>query len=214
MFEVEKAKEIVAKTAMKMVDEGLVVETWGNVSVRYKDNIVITPSGMDYKKLNFTDMVVMDFYNNQVEGKWKASLEYPMHRLIYQRREDVHAIVHTHSTFATTFAVARKEILPVVEDFAQVVGSKVAVADYAMPGTEKLAINCVEALKDKQAVLLANHGVVAAAGNTREAILICKLIERTALISLYAEMLGGAFVIEEKYVKSLRSHFLYNYGQK
>ncbi|PKM82805.1 MAG: class II aldolase, partial [Firmicutes bacterium HGW-Firmicutes-13] len=124
MLETEKAKEVVAKAAMKMVDEGLVVETWGNVSARARGNIVITPSGMDYKKLNFTDMVVMDFNNNLVDGKWKASSEYPMHRLIYQRREDVYAIMHTHSTFAASFAAARKEILPVVEDFAQVVGSK------------------------------------------------------------------------------------------
>ncbi|PKM80672.1 MAG: class II aldolase, partial [Firmicutes bacterium HGW-Firmicutes-13] len=84
----------------------------------------------------------------------------------------------------------------------------------AMPGTEELALNCVEALQDNSAVLLANHGVVAVGKNLDDVILICKLIEKTAMISLYAAMLGGPFVIEEKYVKNLHDYFQYQYGQK
>ncbi len=214
MLEVEKAKEKVAFTAQKMVEEGLVVETWGNVSMRTGDSIVITPSGMDYKRLNFADMIVMDFHGNIKEGKWKASSEYPMHCCIYRKRKDVTAIVHTHSTFATAFAVARKEMLPVVEDFAQTVGSKIEVAQYALPGTGELAINCINSLKDNSAVLLTNHGVVATGSSLEEALLMCRLIEKNAQISIYASMLGGPYIIKEEKVKELRRYYLEQYGQK
>lgn len=213
MLDTEKTKERVARIAEKMLEEKLVVETWGNVSARSKENMIITPSGLEYKKMNFTDMVVMDLHGNVLEGKWKPSSEHPLHRLIYHRREDVHAIMHTHSIYATTFAVARKEILTVVEDFSQVVGSSVKVADYALPGTEKLAQNCVEALKESSAVLLANHGLVAVGKSLEDVLLICKVIEKTALISIYANMLGGPVVIEEKHVQQLHEYFKEHYGQ-
>lgn len=213
MLETEKAKEKVAKIAQKMVEEGLVVETWGNVSARCGDHMVITPSGMDYKRLNFTDMVVMDFNGVIREGKWEPSSEHPLHRLIYKRRQDVQAVMHTHSTFATSFAVARREILPVVEDFAQVVGSRVGVAGYAMPGTDALALSCVDALEDGPAALLANHGLVAVGKTLEEVLLTCKLVEKTAMITLYATILGGPLVIEEKNVNELRAFFLEKYGK-
>ena len=214
MLETEKTKERVALIAKKMLDEGLVVETWGNVSSRAGENMVITPSGLDYKKMNFTDMVVMDLHGNVLEGKWKPSSEHPLHRLIYQRREDVNAVMHTHSIYATTFAVARKEILTVVEDFSQVVGGSVKVADYAMPGSDKLAVNCVEALQDNSAVLIANHGLVAVGNTLEDVLLICKVIEKTALITLYANMLGGPVVIDKKHVQELHKYFKEQYGQK
>ncbi len=214
MLEVEKAKEKVAFVAKKMAEEGLVVETWGNVSMRTRDSIVITPSGMDYKRLNFVDMIVMDFHGNMIEGKWKVSSEYPMHRCIYRNREDVTAIIHTHSTFATSFAAARKEMYPVVEDFAQIVGSKIKVAEYALPGTDELAASCINFLKENAAVLLANHGVVAVGNSLEEVLLTCRLIEKNAETSVYAAMLGGPYIIEEKNVKELRRYYLEQYGQK
>ncbi len=214
MLETEKTKEKVAKSAKKMLEAGLVVETWGNVSARTKDNMVITPSGLDYNKLNFTDMVVMDIDGNVLDGKWKPSSEHPLHRLIYKRREDVSAVMHTHSIYATSFAVARKEIFTVVEDFCQVVGSSVKVTDYAMPGSEKLAVNCVETLQDCSAVLIANHGLVAVGKSLEEVLLICKVIEKTALISLYANILGGPVVIDDNHVQELHQYFKEQYGQK
>ncbi|UNC92437.1 class II aldolase/adducin family protein [Candidatus Contubernalis alkaliaceticus] len=214
MLETEKNKEQVARIAKKMLEENLVVETWGNVSARSKEGMVITPSGLDYKKLNFTDMVVMDLHGNVKEGKWKPSSEHPMHRLIYQRRHDVNAVMHTHSIYATAFAVARKEINTVVEDFSQVLGGSVKVADYAMPGSDVLALNCVDALEDRSAVLIANHGLVAVGKTLEEVLLICKVIEKTALISLYANMLGGPVVIDEQHVVRLHKYFKEQYGQK
>ncbi len=214
MLETEKTKELVARVAKKMLEENLVVETWGNVSARSEEDMVITPSGLDYKRLNFTDMIVMDLHGNVKEGKWKPSSEHPLHRLIYKQRKDVNAVMHTHSIYATTFAVARKEILTVVEDFSQVAGGSVKVADYAMPGSEELAVNCVNALEDRPAVLLANHGLVAVGKTLEDVLLICKVIEKTALISLYANMLGGPVVIDEQHVLRLHKYFKEQYGQK
>lgn len=214
MLELEKAKEQVAFYAKKMSEEGLVLETWGNASVRVREELVITPSGLDYRKLNFIDMVVLDLHGNKKEGRWKPSSESPLHCLIYRNRKDVNAIMHTHSLHATSFAVARKEIKPVVEDFAQAVGSRIEVTDYALPGTDALAMNCVQALGDNSAVLLSNHGVVAVGNTLEEVLLMCKIIEKTAQISIYASMLGGPHEIEKENVKELREYFRERYGQK
>ncbi len=214
MLELEKAKEQVAFYAKKLVEEGLVLETWGNVSVRVGEEMVITPSGLDYSKLSFIDMVVLDLHGNKKEGRWKPSSESPLHCLIYRKRKDVNAIMHTHSLHATSFAVARKEIKPVVEDFAQVVGSRIEVTDYALPGSDALAMNCVQALGDNPAVLLSNHGVVAVGKTLEEVLLMCKIIEKTAQISIYASMLGGPHEIKKENVKELREYFMECYGQK
>lgn len=214
MLEVEKAKEQVALYAKKMAEEGLVMETWGNVSMRVKEGMVITPSGIDYRKLNFIDMVVLDLHGNKREGRWKPSSESPLHSIIYRKRKDINAIMHTHSLHATCFAVAQKEIRPVVEDFAQVVGSKIEVAQYAMPGSDALALNCLKALGDNSAVLLSNHGVVATGDTLKEVLLMSKIIEKTAQISIYAAILGGPHEISKENVKGLREYFLDGYSQK
>lgn len=216
MNPVEKAKEGVVSTAYSIHKEGLVFETWGNVSCRPTDDrIVITPSGIPYEQLKFVDMVVVNIKGEVEEGRWKPSTELPLHRAVYEARTDIRAIVHTHSICATAFAVSRQDIPVVVEDQAQVVGGPVKIVEYAQSGSEELAFNAVKALgKDGLAVLLANHGVLSVGSDLPSALQRCRIIERNAQIVLWSKLLGSPFLLDPEEVARLRNCFLNNYGQK
>ncbi|NMB41510.1 MAG: class II aldolase/adducin family protein [Firmicutes bacterium] len=213
---VRKAKEEAVKIAHTIFKEGLVFETWGNVSSRPTEKqVVITPSGIHYEKLQYKDMIVVNMSGEVDEGKWKPSSELPLHLSIYQARKDVKAIIHTHSILATAFAVCRQEIPVVVEDLAQVVGGPVKVAEYAHPGSDELALNAVKVLgTENNAVLLANHGLVVLGDDFPTALQRCRVIERNAQIIIWSKILGSPYTLGPKEVKELRKKYLYEYGQK
>jgi L-ribulose-5-phosphate 4-epimerase len=214
VFDIQEVKKQVAETAYKMVESGLVMGTWGNVSARPgEDVVIITPSGKDYCQLKFADMVVVDFEGKVLEGKWSPSIELPLHLAIYRALPRAKAIVHTHSTFATAFAVANRELPVITEDMSQVVGHNVKVASYAEAGSEELARICVETLGDDNAVLMANHGVIAVAEKLSEALKICKVIEKAAEINIYASLLGGAKAIPADSVAEMRHFYLERYSK-
>lgn len=211
--ELNAAKRVVA-TSKKMVDRGFVVGTWGNVSTRIEEKFVITPSRMSYDKLSPEDMVIVDMYGNVIKGKWKPSIETPLHVAIYKARKDVNAIVHTHSIFASAVAVTRCGIPPIIEDLVQIVGGEVNIATYALPGTEELAGNAVKALSDKNAVLLANHGLIGVGRDLEEAFMICEIVEKSARIFIHSKVLGNPVILDREDIKYLRNFFLTKYEQK
>lgn len=216
MYLVEKTKEEVVNTAHTIHREGLVFETWGNVSSRpTEDEIVITPSGISYEKLNFVDMVTVNMSGKVKEGKWKPSTELPLHLAIYKARKDIRAIVHTHSSCAVAFAVSRQEIPVVLEEQAQIVGNPVRVADYALPGSDELAVNVLKILGEgENAALLANHGLVGIGEDLPTALQICRIIERNARIILWSKLLGSPYILKPEDVAELRKNYLQNYIQK
>lgn len=206
----------VVETARRMLEEGLVHGTWGNVSCRIPGEsfMIITPSGIDYLRMEPDDTVIVDWEGNLVEGRWKPSTESILHARIYQMRPEVGAVVHTHSTHATAFAIARQPIPVVTEEMAQVVGGMAAVANYATCGTEGLAKEAVKALGRQNAVLLANHGLVGVGRNLNEALRTCIIVEKTARAVILARLLGGYTELGSEEVKELRTKFINEYGQK
>jgi L-ribulose-5-phosphate 4-epimerase len=110
----EKLKNIVYKANLDLVDNGLVIHTWGNVSGRDSESglIVIKPSGVSYEVMKPGDMVVIDQDGNVIEGKFKPSTDAPTHLLLYRTFESVGGVVHTHSSFATSWAQAGRAIPP------------------------------------------------------------------------------------------------------
>lgn len=197
----------------KLLEKSLVSGTWGNISARVPQTpyIAITPSGRNYMDLKESDIVIVDLKGKTVEGHLKPSSEMPMHLAVYKAREDIHAIVHTHSIFASSCAVARKPIPCIIEDMVQVVGGSVEVAEYALPGTVELAQNIVDALADKKAVLMANHGVMGCGANLQEAMLICELTEKSAQIFIYATQLGGAHILSDLDVSIMHKYYVEKY---
>lgn len=212
---VEKAKEQVVKMGRNMSGAGLVTGTWGNLSMRVpKDNnIVITPSGMPYGTLQVRDMVVLDMEGQVIDGERKPSTENMLHVAIYRAREDVNTIMHTHSVFASAMAVARKPIPPILEDMAQLVGGAVAVSEYARAGTRELADLAVLALGRCNAVLLANHGLVGVGRSLEEVMQVCQIVEKSAQVYVWADLIGNPVVLPEQEVTTLRANYLEHYGQ-
>jgi L-ribulose-5-phosphate 4-epimerase len=110
----KKLKQIVFKANLDLVKEGLVMRTWGNASGRDKKTgyIVIKPSGVSYKKMKADDMVVLDSDGKVIEGKFNPSTDAPTHILLYKTWKSIGGIVHTHSTYSTSWAQAGKAIPP------------------------------------------------------------------------------------------------------
>ncbi|TYP49274.1 class II aldolase/adducin family protein [Thermosediminibacter litoriperuensis] len=210
-----KIKQLVVEYGEKIVREGLVVATWGNLSARNGDNdvFVITPSGMNYSILEPDDIVEVDIDGNPLVPGRKPSVETPVHAAIYRARPDVRAIIHTHSTNAGACAAARMEIPCIMEDMASMVGGPVKVASYAPTGSRELARYAVEALGDRNAVLLANHGVVTVGRDLEEAFKLSLMVEKSAEIFIKSKIVGNPVSLTEGEVQFLRNFYRTSYGQ-
>ncbi len=210
------ARKEIIDAGNHMIKSSLVIGTWGNISVRIADEdlIAITPSGVDYDKLISENIPIIDFEGNLIDGNMKPSIEMPMHLEIYKRRPDINAIVHTHSTYCTAMAIARKPIPASCEDLIQIVGGNVRVSEYRLPGTEDLGKVAVEALDCRNAVLLANHGLLAAGKNLKETIKIAFICEKSAHATLLAANIGGAIELSKEECDIMRDFYLNKYGQR
>ncbi|MHC6180155.1 class II aldolase/adducin family protein [Clostridium sp. JNZ X4-2] len=179
----EDKKEELALVARKADEEGLCKHKSGNFSIRDKDTgfILITPSGVDRKNLMGNDICVLDSELNVIENRenHKPSSEVLMHVYAYNSRKDINAVVHTHSRFATSFAVLKKEIPPIVYE-AVYYGGTVHVAPYGRPGTKELAESVVEPLKKSDACLLESHGVITVGEDIEGTYLKAKYVEEIA----------------------------------
>lgn len=213
MNPIESIQKDILTIGQTLIAKGLVAGTWGNISTRVsgRKQIVITPSGRDYNNLKCDDLPIISLEGDILEGKLKPSSELPLHLAIYRARSDIQAIVHTHSIFASACSVSRKAIPPVIEDLIQVAGGSIDVAEYALPGTPELAINTVLALGKKNAVLLANHGVVGCGQTLAEAMTACELVEKAAQIFLYATQLGAVHVLSDDDVKAMHEFYVNHY---
>ncbi len=216
METINQLRADVVAAGVELLEKGLVAGTWGNISVRCSKSrlVAVSPSGRSYTTLTTDDIIIVDEHGTVVEGRWKPSTELPLHLAVYKARPDVRAVVHTHSIFASACAVARKAIPPILEDLVQVVGGAVEVAEYATPGTERLAHNAVVALEGKNAVLLANHGVIGCGQSLREAMLACELVEKAGQIYIYANQLGGVTALSEADVAALHEFYRDHYSKR
>lgn len=109
---IEQLKEEVFRANLELVEQGLVIYTWGNVSGIDRESglVVIKPSGISYDIMTVEDMVVLDLEGNVVEGKYKPSSDTPSHLVLYKEYEEIKSVVHTHSEWATAWAQAGRAI--------------------------------------------------------------------------------------------------------
>ena len=176
-------KEII-EGGKRLLKEGLVARTWGNISIRVDDSwMLITPSGRPYETLTKEDIVLVNYHTSAYEGPVRPSSEKGLHCEIYRTRKEVHAVIHTHQVNASTVAAARREVPPVLDDMAQIIGPTVRVADYALPSTRKITKNTVKALRGRKAALMANHGAVCVGGDWRRLSWYARCWRRPARLS-------------------------------
>lgn len=211
----EKEREALVRYGRRMVESGLVKGTGGNLSVfdRERGLFAITPSGIGYDELSPEDCVVMDLEGNVVEGTRKPSSEKDMHRLIYAEREDMDAVVHTHSTYCTVLGTLR-EGLPASSYLIAFAGPDVRCATYAPYGTEALAENALSAMDGRSAVILANHGLTAGGKTLDEAYALAEIIEECAKVYIIARQTGVPVILPEEEMNDMIRRFKGEYGQK
>ncbi|MBM7561635.1 class II aldolase/adducin family protein [Fusibacter tunisiensis] len=210
------ARKEIIEAGRQILESALVIGTWGNISVRVPEDelIAITPSGVDYNRLIPENIPIMDFEGNLIDGNMTPSIELAMHLEIYKNRPDINAIVHTHSTYCTAMAIARQPIPAACEDLIQIVGGAVRVAEYKLPGTLELGKAAVLALEDRNAVLLANHGLLAAGKDLKETLKIAHICEKSAHATLLAANIGGAVSLSKEDCAIMRDFYLNKYGQR
>lgn len=210
----KKERELIVEFGKKLIEKNLTKGTGGNISVFIRDKklMLITPSGIDYFKMTPEDIVIMDLDDNVVHGNNKPSSEYLMHTIFYKKRQDINAIVHAHSTFSTTLACMNWE-LPAISYLVPVAGgNNVRCAKYATFGTNELAVNAFEAMKDRYAVFLANHGLLVGAKDLPNAFSKAEEIEFCAEIYCRTKSLGEPKLICDAEVDKLINLF-HGYGQ-
>jgi len=163
-----KARKLLVDTGRKLLETGLVARTWGNVSCRLDaDNIVITPSGLDYTKTREEDIVKMNLATGEWQGIHKPSGERRVHIAAYQVFPEVNFVIHTHQTFATALGLAGFPHLDITKDEKELLGG-IMLADYGLPGMKKLTNAVKDALQTGAKVVLMIHHGALICGSTQE----------------------------------------------
>ena len=190
-------KQQVLRTAQKAYQEKLMAGTSGNMSIYCPEQgiVAITPSSYDYSKMEEKDIVVIDLDGTVLEGWLKPSSEWKMHVEIYRHLPHVKAVVHTHSPYATSFAVNHQEIPVVLIEMIPFLKGKLEVSAYAEQGSAQVGLNAVPILERKNACLMANHGVVAVGEIIDQAYINSVYVEDTAKIYHMALSAGTPVVI-------------------
>ncbi|QOX62814.1 L-fuculose-phosphate aldolase [Anoxybacterium hadale] len=191
-------REAIVEYCIKLIEHGLTKGTGGNISVfdREKKIMAISPGGMDYYKTKPEDVVVMDLDGTIVDGNRKPSSEYLLHKIFYERREDCNSVVHCHSMFSAVLACLRWPI-PATHYMIALAGKDVRCAEYATFGTQQLAENAFEAMKDRNAALMGNHGLLAVAPDLPNAFNIAEEIEFCAEIYYRGKCVGEPVVLSD-----------------
>lgn len=209
-----KERQLITEYGQKLVEKKLTKGTGGNLSIynRERNLMVISPSGIAYDELKLDDIVVMNLSGEVIEGVNKPSSEYELHKILYEKRGDLKAVIHTHPTYSTTISCLRKEI-PAVHYLVAVGGQKIPCASYATFGSKKLAKNVYKAMGNKyKASLMANHGLIAAGKDIKEAFNISELVEFTAELFYRTSNIGDPKILSKKEIKRVVKKFE-QYGQ-
>ena len=210
----KERKEIVAY-GRKLLSSGLTKGTGGNLSLCSRSGgcFAISPSGIPDEEMDWQDVAVLSLEGEQLEGRRKPSSETEMHRLLYLKREDLRAVIHSHTVFATTVACLNIP-LPPVHYMVAVAGVEVPCAPYATFGTRELAENAARAMGEGKAVLLANHGLLAAGESLGEAFNITEEVEYVAEIYCRTRSMGEPVILpREEMVRMLELFKSYGQGK-
>ena len=196
-------------TALQLQNMGLNHGATGNCSCRDGDTYLITPSGVETINLSENKVIRMDFSGNIVDSpsNLKPSSEWRFHQDIMSQRKEVGAVVHTHSIYASTVSLFGGELPPFHYMIAVAGGSSVRCAPYAMFGTQELSDNIIDALIDRKACLIANHGLVAIGDNLTDALQIAEEIEHLCQLYIEAKKVGEPNLLSKKQMSEVIERF-------
>ncbi|MCF6173284.1 MAG: class II aldolase/adducin family protein [Campylobacteraceae bacterium] len=207
------SKEII-ETCLKMESLGINQGTSGNISHRFKDGILITPSGISYNLLKPKDIVFVPFSSKEdYDGEYPPSSELDFHFDILKAKPDVNCVLHNHSANATAMAICGMDIPAHHYMVAVAGGYKIPCAPYATFGTQELSQNIIKVLDGYKACLLANHGVVTVGENLKKALWIAIEVENLAKQYILAKQVGEPKILSNKEMDKILKLFK-SYGMK
>lgn len=216
MYEEQKVEII--ESCHALVADSSFIGTWGNVSERVGDHIILTPSRVSYGTMRVEDMVVIGLDGEIVESPagHVPTSEKEVHRQIYLVRDDVRAVVHAHTANAMAVSTLPEPEVPcLVEEMSQLLGGSIPLTERYVPAEhhQELGLAAAQVVGDRNAVIMRNHGPVACGRTMEEARLAVKVIEKSC--GIYLSVLGRAYKpIPQEYVESERYRFLYKYGKE
>ncbi|MBZ0289702.1 MAG: L-ribulose-5-phosphate 4-epimerase [Anaerolineae bacterium] len=212
-----KLREEVCALHAELPKNNLVAWTSGNVSARDPETnlVVIKPSGIKFPDLRPENMVIVDINGKVVETDYKPSSDTASHCVIYRARADVNGVVHTHSRYATAFAVLGREIPCVTTAMGDEFGGPIPCGGFALIGGEEIGTVVVEALKDSlsPSCILQNHGVFATGKNAENAVKAAIMTEDNAAIVWLALQIGTPLTISDEDIAKLHHRYTHIYGQ-
>jgi L-ribulose-5-phosphate 4-epimerase len=215
--ELDAIRRDVSELHAELPRNGLVVWTSGNLSARVPgaELMVIKPSGVAYAELTPETMVVCDFDGAAVEGSLEPSSDAATHGYVYRHLPDVGGIAHTHSPYATAWAVRAEPIPCVMTAMADEFGGEIPVGPFALIGDDEIGRGSVEtvAAHRSPAVLMRNHGVFALGSDPRAAIKAAVMCEDAARIVHLARSLGPVDSLEPESIDALYARYQSVYGQ-
>jgi len=177
----------------------------GNISVRYNDGFLITPSGKKYSSLKIKDIIYVSLKGKFDKKKGIPSSEWQFHQDIYKNKLEAKAIVHAHSTNATAVSTHKRRIPPFHYMVAMAGGHDIKCAKYATYGTRELSKNILKALKDRKACLIGNHGQIAFEENLSKAFELAEEVENISLQYITSLKLGNPKILSLKEMKKVLS---------
>ncbi len=209
----ERIRQELIEYGNKLVEHNLTKGTGGNLSFfdRATGEVYITPSGIEFGRITPEDIVVLDLEGKVLQGTRKPSSEWAMHLIMYQKRDDIDAVVHAHTTYTTVIALLNED-LPASHYMLAVAGPNVRCAEYATFGTPELAENAFQAMRDRKAVILANHGILAGEKTLKRAFNVVEEVEYCAQLHILARSIGQPVIISPEEMDSMAVRFR-NYGQ-
>lgn len=214
MLLLEERRELI-EYGKRLISTRLTRGTGGNLSIwdPRRNLMAISPSGIPYEEIKENQVVLMDVETGKiVEGDAVPSSECDMHRIFYKYRQDIRALIHTHTTYAATVACLGQD-LPPLHYLVAYAGRNVRCAQYATYGTVRLAQNAFEAMKDRNACLLANHGLLAGGLDLSHAFNVTEEIEFCCELYCRAKAMGEPLILDEEEMTRMIERFK-DYGKR
>ena len=215
MDRLEQLRQEVWEANLGIYRAGLVTMHSGNASGidRERKLVFIKPSGMDYEKLTPEDLVLTDFDGNKVEGRWKPSVDLPHHLYMYRNRPEIGGIIHTHSNYATSFALLGRPIPAYLTAIADEFGDQIPCAPYADNKGDAIGETILRHLGEAPAILLAHHGAFAFGATPRAALKAAVMLEDVAKTCHLALLLGRPEPLPREEVRKWYDRYHSTYGQ-
>ncbi len=206
-MDILKMKKDVLDYSQLAYREQMFAGTSGNLSIYDRESglVAITPSTVSYATMTVEDIMVIKLDGEIVEGKHRPSSEWNMHVEIYKAREDISSVVHTHSPYATSFAVSNEPIPVILIEMIPFLHGGVDIAKFGLPGTPSVGTEALKVLNGHKSCLLQNHGVLTIGDNIAQAYVRALYVEDAAKIYHYAKLNGNVNLVSEEDIAAMRN---------